>query len=171
MQTKDSVRAKNYFFSVENVEYGAYMVHGFSKQKLQELSNGKKFADDIDQIQEDFESADLVVAHNVAFDIMFLRREFERLNRVFRAKEEFCTMKNLIPVCKIPKNRGQGYKYPKLSEACEFFRITDTEIKEDVKRFFGKDVGFHDARFDTTALYLIANVAMEKELEEIRKYL
>ena len=80
-------------------------------------------------------------------------------------------MKNLTPVCKIPKKSGEGYKYPKLTEAVTFFGISDTEIKQDVKRLFGEQVGFHDARFDTTALYLIANYAMEKHFEELKKYI
>ena len=54
-----------------------------------------------------------------------------------------------------------------------FFSLTDTEIKCDVKRLFGAEAGFHDARFDTVALYLIANRGMEKDypISELKKYL
>ena len=156
MQSKNEERAKNFFFTVDQMDYGAFKVHGFSVEKLKSLSGGKRFRDCIDEIEQDFLSADLAVAHNVKFDYMFLRTEFERQFRTFYTKNEFCTMKGLTPVCKLLRSSG-AYKYPKLSEACEYFGITDTEIKNDSKRLFGSVADFHDARFDTTALYLLAN--------------
>ena len=53
MQTKNSVVAKNMFFTVDSVEYGAYSVHGFSVEKLKELSKGKRFEDCVLEIKED----------------------------------------------------------------------------------------------------------------------
>lgn len=171
MQDKQKVQAKNYFFAVDNVEYGAYMVHGFSKEKLDKLSGGKSFFDHFCEIEKDILSAEVVVCHNVNFDFMFLRAEFERCGKDFLYKNDFCTMKKLTPVCKLSRSKNSGYKYPKLSEACAFFGITDTEIKSDVKRFFGEETDFHDARFDTTALYLIANYGMGNGMEELKNYL
>lgn len=156
MQSADSLLCKNFFFTVDAVEYGAFKVHGFTVEKLRELSCGQRFCDHVDEIEKDFNDADLIVAHNTAFDFMFMRTEFERLDKVFYCKKELCTMKGLTPVCKIKRSSG-GYKYPKLAEACEFFGITDTEIKQDVERLFGASVDYHDARFDTVALYLVAN--------------
>lgn len=156
LQSKTKTQAKNFFFTVDNMDYGAFMVHGFSVEKLKNLSGGKRFSDFIDEIESDFFAADLVVAHNVKFDYMFMRAEFERENRVLYTKKEFCTMKGLTPICKLLRSNG-SYKYPKLAEACAYFGITDTEIKQDSKRLFGAVADFHDARFDTTALYLLAN--------------
>ena len=79
IQNGNSVKGKNFFFAVDYVEYGAYMVHGFSKDKLEQLSNGKGFECFIDEIEQDFLSADLVCSHNTAFDFGFLRKEFERM--------------------------------------------------------------------------------------------
>ena len=79
LQDKNGVKAKNFFFSVDYVEFSAQMVHGFSKEKLFVLSNGKTFSDHFEEIKSDFESADLVVAHNVSFDFSFMRKEFERM--------------------------------------------------------------------------------------------
>ena len=50
MQDKDGATAKNFFFAVKDVEYGAYLVHGFSVQILKELSGGKTFSDHADEI-------------------------------------------------------------------------------------------------------------------------
>ena len=114
MQTKNGVSAKNKFFTVAHVDYGAYMVHGFSVEKLLKLSGGKRFSDAFDEINEDFIRADAVVAHNCAFDFSFMRAEYERLGKIFAVKKEFCSMKKSVPVCKLAKTRGAGYKYPKL---------------------------------------------------------
>lgn len=168
MQNKGQTTAKNFFFTVDEMSFGAFSVHGFSKEKLFELSNGKRFSNHIKEIKNDFEQADLIVAHNVNFDFMFLRSEFERCGLDFIYKKELCTMKELTPVCKLLKRSGSGYKYPKLVEACNFFGVTDTEIKEDVMRFFDVELDYHDARFDTVALFLVANRGIEKE---IGKYL
>ena len=172
MQTKEKSVSKNFFFSVDYVEPSAQMVHGFSKQKLFVLSNGKTFSDCFDQIKTDFESADLVVAHNIAFDFSFMRAEYERLNQVFKVKNEFCSMKKTTPVCCLKRSSNNGYKYPKLQELCAFLGVCDCEVKKAVSDFYGADIGFHDARFDTSALYLCVNKCIQKGIfGELSEYL
>lgn len=172
MQIGEEEVSKNFFFSVDHVDLGAFLVHGFSVEKLKKLSNGKKFLDYVEEIEKDFISADLIVSHNTAFDFMFMREEFARLGKVFRVKNEFCSMKNLTPVCKLKRSNG-AYKYPKLQEVCEHFGITDTEIKKSAKLLFGTEADFHDARFDTTAVYLVCNCAFNSEscFGELKRYL
>ena len=160
MQSGNDICARNFFFSVDSMDYSAFMVHGFSMEKLNRLSNGKKFKDYIDIIENDFNSASLIVSHNTAFDFMFMRTEFERLGRTFYTNKEFCTMKSFTPVCKIPKKRGEGFKYPKLSELCQFLNISDRQIQLTSDKVFGATASFHDARFDTTAVLLALNIAI-----------
>ncbi|MBO7344841.1 MAG: 3'-5' exonuclease [Clostridia bacterium] len=160
MQSGDQLSARNFFFTVDQVEYSAFLVHGFSVEKLRVFSGGKRFKDYAEQIEKDFLSADLVVAHNISFDAMFMSAEFERINKQFCVKDKFCSMKNSTPLCKLPRSSGQGYKYPKLSELCAFFDIDDIEIQNATERIFGSKTGFHDARFDTTALLLAVNKGM-----------
>ena len=172
MQDGDNLSARNIFFSVDYVECGAYAVHGFSKQRLDILSNGKKFKDFIDVIENDFKRADVVVAHNLSFDAMFMRAEFERLNRVFKANGEFCSMKISTPLCKIKKASGCGYKYPKLNELCAFLGVEDYKILSVAQKIFGAKCGYHDARFDTTALLLAVNAGLEYEqFKELKEFL
>ena len=71
MQDKENLLAKNFFFSVDCVEREAFNVHGFSVEKLSQLSNGKRFNHHFNQINKDFETADLVVSHNISFDFSF----------------------------------------------------------------------------------------------------
>ncbi len=162
MQDKQNTTAKNFFFAVDRVEYGAYMVHGLSVEKLYKLSKGKRFIDFVDEIYADLCSAEMVVAHNISFDVMFLRKELERCGKDFPCGNLFCTMKQSTPVCKIPRSRGVGYKYPKLSELCDFIGVTSWDIEQTMREFFGTNAGYHDARFDTVALYLAVNIGREK---------
>lgn len=173
MQTKESTVSKNFFFTVDYVEPGAQMVHGFSVQELARLSNGKTFSFYADEIEKDFKSADLVIAHNTAFDFTFMTKEFERVDKVFMPKQHFCSMKGFTPICKLAKSRGLGYKYPKLSELCAFLGVDDNLIQDNTIKLYGKTVGYHDARFDTVALYTAVNKSIKSYglLGDFCKYL
>ncbi len=173
MQDENGTTAKNLYFSVDYVEAGALSVHGLSPQKLKVLSGGKTFQDCIEEIEKDFSKADLVVCHNVSFDFMFLTAEFENALREFCVKESFCSMKKLTPVIKLKRSSGMGYKYPKLSETCAYFKLSDMEILKSAQELFGESLGYHDARFDTTALYLAVNRGMktERELEHLKDFI
>lgn len=163
MQDEEKTVAKNMFFTVDYVEAGAFAVHGFTPSVLAELSDGKIFCDRIDEIEKDFLTADVVVAHNTSFDFAFMRKEFERCGREFCVKAEFCSMKRTVALCKLPKTRGAGYKYPKLSELCAYFGVTDGEISKETERFFDCGLNFHDARYDVVATYLSINKGMQTE--------
>ena len=172
MQTKEKVLAKNFFFSVENVEPSALAVHGFSVQKLKELSMGKGFCDFFDEIRADFEKADLICAHNTSFDFSFMRKEYERLGQTFYIKNEFCSMRKSTPICKLLRKSGSGYKYPKLSELCEFLSISDDDISMQANALFNAQSSFHDARFDTSALYLAVNKCIKLDyFKDLKDYL
>ena len=81
-------------------------------------------------------------------------------------------MKKCTPVCKLKRKSGDGYKYPKLSELCTHFSVSEDDVKKSVIELYGATAGFHDARFDTVALYLVANKAMcSNELKELKDYL
>lgn len=172
MQDKTGVMAKNFFFAVEKVEYGAFLVHGFSPQILKTLSGGKVFKDSVGEIEKDFSAAKVLVAHNFSFDCSFLREEFSRAGKTFTFNDSFCSMKNSVGICKIPR-RGGGYKYPKLSELTAHFFINDVEIRKATEELFGETGGYHDARFDTAAVYLAMNCAMqeEKSMEKLKELL
>lgn len=162
MQGEQGVKAKNFFFQVENVEYTAFLVHGLTVERLKTLSNGKRFSDFAQEIYNDILSADLIVAHNVSFDVGFLRKEFERVGKDFPNANLFCTMKQTVSTCKLPRKNGAGYKYPKLIELCTFLGIQEKDILSEMVNLFGTNAGFHDARFDTVAVYLASNVGKNK---------
>ena len=160
MQDKEEVKAKNFFFTVDYVEAGALSVHGFSVDFLRSVSNGKRFEYFIKEIKEDFERADLVVSHNTSFDFMFLSQEFIRCDEALYLKDHLCSMKKSTPLLGLRRSNSAGYKYPKLSELCAYFEISDVEIAKKVEEMFGEKTSFHDARFDTVAVYLCLNESL-----------
>ena len=163
MRTKESVQAKNMFFSVGYVEPSAAAVHGFTAEIMQELSGGRTFEDRFDEIKADFSAADVLAAHNFSFDFMFMRSEYERLGEQFRYKSSFCSMKHFTSLCRLPRADGKSYKYPKLSELCEFLEIYPYDVSRASISLFGAAPSAHDARYDTAALYLAAEEGIRRD--------
>ncbi|MHB9029010.1 MAG: 3'-5' exonuclease [Candidatus Latescibacterota bacterium] len=147
--------AKNYYFAVDSMSPGAEMVHGLSREKLWILSGGKTFADQVDSFWCDFEGR-MLVAHNAAFDLGFLDAEFSRCGMVYKPKATYCTMRNSTSICRIPHPQRGGYKWPRLEEALRKLEIPAEAVRELAGELFeGDESGFHDARFDAAAVYLI----------------
>ena len=119
------------------------------------MSGGNTFSCDIDEIYDDFAAADLIIGHNVKFDIDFMIAEFLYQSRRFRYKESFDTMRFFTPIMKLPRTSNKGYKYPKLTELSEFLDIYPYDVTRKTGEIFGSNaVGSHDARYDTAELYL-----------------
>jgi DNA polymerase-3 subunit epsilon len=163
MQSKESVTAKNFFFSVPFVEPSALAVHGLSTEKLAVLSGGKRFSDHLEEIAQDFALADLIVAHNFSFDFNFMSKEFEYEYERFTYKQDFCTMKKFTPICKLTRSSSPCYKYPKLTELADFLDIYPYDATKTAVKLFGDSGLSHDARYDTAMLYLCFNAGAKYE--------
>lgn len=173
MQDKIGARGKNFFFQVDYMPKEVEAIHGLSVEKLKVLSGGKTIKDCILEIEKDFASASLICAHNVQFDLMFLMAEFENCGRHFRYNESFCSMKRFTPICKLLRSKGEGYKYPRLNELCAFLGIGEEDIDKASNSLFDGSTGFHDARFDTVAVYLAINKVINRgaDIWGLEKYL
>ena len=148
-------RGKNFFFAVDYIEPSAVAVHGINVEKLKVLSGGKTFSDYADEIFDDFAAADLIVAHNVKFDLEFMMAEFRYLDRIFRYKECLDTMRYFTPIMKLPRATSAGYKFPKLTELIDYAEVFPYDVSRASKTIFGETTAlFHEASFDTTAMYL-----------------
>lgn len=152
---------KNIFFTVDYVEPSAEDVHGFSVEILHELSRGKTFKDSLESFAEDFKAADIFIGHNVNFDIKFLTYELNSCNENFNPDHIFCTMNYYKNICKIVNYNG-NYKNPRLEEVVKFLNITSSQINSLSQKLFQGNGNFHDARFDTTATYLIVTQGIKK---------
>ncbi|SDB96446.1 3'-5' exonuclease [Geotoga petraea] len=160
--------AKNFFFTVDYIEPGAKRVHGFTEEKLIELSGGSTFKDFLPEIEEDFKRVDTIIAHNINFDLRFLKAEFENYGKEFNYNNSMCSMRRFTDICKIPNynNRGLGrFKWPSLFELTKFMGIKRKDLVKETKRLF-KDPRskFHDARYDTVAVYLSIIKALDQKL-------
>ena len=88
-------------------------------------------------IPETGSEVSLNVAHNLDFDYFILSGETERCLMRLPDRDEFCTMKAMTPVCKLPGSYDD-FKWPKLQEAH--------------KHAFGAEFdGAHDALADVRA--------------------
>lgn len=98
----------------------------------------------------------MVVAHNAPFDLGFLSAEFSRCGWVFEPRATFCTMRMSTSACRLLRPSG-GYKWPTLEEAVRCLGIQPEDVSTLADATFGGDEGggFHDARYDTSAVYLI----------------
>lgn len=167
---RDNIRSSNYFFKVDYVEPGAQRIHGFSVEKLLQLSNNKSFKDQFLLLKNDFDSADLLVGHNISFDLRFIISEYKKSGYNFTYNDTLCTMKYFTNICKISKQGGHGYKWPRLEELTSFFSIKDKEILKTTEEIFKcENIGYHDARFDTAATYLSYMKALKEGLIGIDK--
>ena len=98
--------------------------HGIT-QEISELK-GINLDKILDEFMRDLENADMIVAHNVEFDLNMLRVEMLRLGGdignmklcLDKKNNFYCTMQESIDLCKIEKenSRGKYYKFPTLSE-------------------------------------------------------
>lgn len=152
---------KNFFFTVDEMEPSAEEIHGFSLEKLYELSNGQYFEDLVPDFYNDFVHADFLIGHNVNFDVRFLKHELTSLGEDFNPKNVFCTMAYYRDICKIKKANGE-IKNPKLSEVIDWLNISTEKISETSEKLFEGSGNYHDARFDTAATYLTVIEGLKK---------
>ncbi|MCY6483347.1 3'-5' exonuclease [Clostridium aestuarii] len=166
-ENKKFSRAKNFFFMVEDWEMDerAAQVHGFTVDRLAVLSNGQLFEDAVDEIKEDFKDG-IFIAHNSNFDKKFIDAEFGKLNISCNTKREFCTMKYFKDILKLPARRGNGYKNPKVEEVMHFYDIDADYVLEKTKKIFDcEDISFHDARYDTMAMYICCLKSQNRNID------
>lgn len=121
------------------IPVAASNIHGITTARA--TSCGEALGSVLNKLSADAETADMVVAHNIGFDLGILENDYKQagLPFPFNGKTHICTMKLSIKWCQLPKLNGQtGFKYPKLEELHY--------------RLFGKSFdGAHDALEDTRA--------------------
>jgi DNA polymerase III subunit epsilon len=123
----------------------AFNVHGISSEIAQ--SHGITLTAALRTFHSLIEKADVIIAHNLAFDLKILRIGYARINQLnlftekVLTKASFCTMEAATNICKIPISYGNGssYKWPTLDESYR------TLVNEE------GFIGAHDAMVDVNA--------------------
>lgn len=105
---------------------GASKINGLTTEYL--LENGVPVAEAITAYAKAVDDGLIIVAFNAQYDTKILRGEMRRadVNDRFEKTPNICVMRGLIDVCQLPKKRGNGFKFPKLSEAMAHFELTNT---------------------------------------------
>lgn len=100
----------------------------------------------IDLFRHFYMRADLIVCHNVAFDVPVMASEIGRFQKRLVAldKPTFCTMESATPIVNLPPTErmlAAGFNKPK-----------PPKLEECVRHFFDEALdGAHDAMIDVTA--------------------
>ena len=136
------VNKSTYFIKPDGFEVSpqSIKIHGLSKEFL--VENGMTIHEMLLHLNGIFEkfNIELIIAHNVIFDINILKSELYRYDDnitldLSKSIETFCTMFKAQPIMKMRK-------WPKLSEA--------------YKHFYNEDItNAHDAEFDTLYCYKV----------------
>lgn len=119
-----------FYYPKEPYNMGAINVNGLNKETIdyrRELSSAtyaKHFTDDAG-LREFFidPNVEIWIAHNYNFDIQFLNKY-----GITNPGKGYCTMLESMDIVKVQWNDYyQNWKWPKLREACDFFKIDFNE--------------------------------------------
>jgi len=117
----------------------ASAIHGITTEIAKE--KGVPLANTLSKFLNLVDRADLMVGHNISFDINIVRAEIHRvkLDDALEGKGSLCTMMKSTNYCKMPKKDGRkGYKWPTLHEL--YFTLFNKGFEDA-----------HDARGDISA--------------------
>lgn len=123
----NELSAKSYIIRPEGFEIPARVsaIHGITTERA--LEEGLPLEDVMNAFEFDWNRADAIVAHNIGFDLSFVRREAENVGLTLKEKPiqaQYDTMEASTDYCKLPgRYHGPGYspyKSPKLIELYHF---------------------------------------------------
>lgn len=100
------------------IEPEAQNVHGISAEMVHDF--GINPARAMDSFCKWMGHSDVIIAHNIQFDIRIMQTFAYRSQYspgLFEDRPRYCTMTNSTNICKIPHPRGYGFKWPSLKEA------------------------------------------------------
>lgn len=129
-----TIKTVNYYFAWPDnkarVTIEAINVNGLTEEVLsgKELSNRKAA---LEEFVTDKDSCDLLVAHNLEFDKKFIIASCREEEVKFASSgwsQSYDTMKRTTNYCQIPKDWGNGYKWPKLTELADCLGVDYSSI-------------------------------------------
>ena len=121
-----------------DIPYNATKTHGITTERA--LLEGEDLRRIMLLFKNDLENSQVLIGHNIEFDIKIVGAEFFRLDieNIFSKIKWFDTQKDSTEFCKLPGGRAGKYKWPTLSEL-------------HTKLFGVSFENMHDATFDVHA--------------------
>lgn len=134
---RNEIEEKDYIIKLpENVvmDEKNIAIHGITNEVSQ--TKGVNLVPIIDEFMNDITDVDLLIGHNLEFDLKMMVVELlriidksndevvqqtysEKMEKLYSLNKYYCTMKNSINICKLPspyKKYSNEYKYPRLDE-------------------------------------------------------
>jgi DNA polymerase III subunit alpha len=112
------IEARDFIIRPENftIPYNAAKVHGITTELALELGDDLKLV--LEQFIGALEQTNVVVGHNIDFDLNIIGAEFVRcgFENFFEGKLQVCTKLESVDYCALPGGRGGGFKWPTLEE-------------------------------------------------------
>jgi len=160
-----NLQGKNFFFPVSYMPKEALRIHGFGVEKLKILSEGIEFSERAHLILEDIKQTDLIVGHNISFDLRFLKTELKRAGYAFPSLSSFCTMQHFTPICRLSGKNG-SWRYPRLEELATCLEIKNRDIQLVLEEAFctSEMIHYHDARYDVAIVVLALQAGLSRGL-------
>jgi len=128
-EEENKIKEKDYIIKHSYIPEESSKIHRITTQISQEKGEEMKYV--LEQFIKDWNYCNMVIAHNLSFDMKMILAETQRLNLHINTKSKiyYCTMKNSIDLCKIEikNNRKKTfYKYPKLYETFKTLYTKET---------------------------------------------
>lgn len=116
--SKEIIEEKNYLIYPDGfiMPSSATKINGITQSML--IQDGVPIQLVLEELATDLLNIDYIVAHNIAFDLKVLAKEYllAGMENPLANKYEICTMKLSTNFCKIKKKNQKGYKWPSLQE-------------------------------------------------------
>lgn len=120
MDTKRVLAELNVICKPENpIPENVSAIHGITDDLASKYGMPNAQAESIFALM--VQMADIVVAHNINFDLGIIKGVWPVASALLEAKEQYCTMVQSTTIVGIQKTHGGGNKFPKLVEAYAFF--------------------------------------------------
>lgn len=132
-----------------HIPEGATKVHGISDELAERVGMPKGIIDDI--FAGLIHRADVIVAHNIQYDLDVVHDDLPLSDAVIKGKETYCTMKGNVMAVKAPLTQKQKDYFTGKGTMPDYpYKVPN--LTETYKHYFGKEfVGAHDAMADIRA--------------------
>lgn len=143
-ENRKSVRCINTLIKPDGWVIGedTIKIHGITNECA--LAEGRPIIDVLKEFLSMLDEAQVIVGHNVSFDLRMIRIETKRLGIDVPERETYCTMKKSTELCDIRPTEAMLY--------AGFVRPKNPKLTEAYQILFGKELdGAHSAMVDMEA--------------------
>ena len=136
-EINEIIKQKDTIIKIPNniiVPDNVVLIHGITSEISKSI--GKDCVSSLIEFMEDYSKIDVLIAHNVKFDVNMIRVEllrhvlYDEFNKLKDSKKHYCTMTSTIKLCNLKyTNRwgSESSKFPKLIELHQHLFNTEVE--------------------------------------------